>query len=160
MRNVWLKALKTEADKVRNKSENEEITQFKVKTHYFYNKSPIFFEFLLILLKSQFPKVSSGEGKNPLFKDYDEISRKEKRLRALKAKAEKEEIKKKKKSVNIQKSKLMAPRMETSLMNTPKTDTLPMPKTNPSSFKSNSSAIKEPKKNTGCCQRLLECLGL
>ena len=34
MKNVWLKALKTEVDKLRNKTENEEITQFKVKANF------------------------------------------------------------------------------------------------------------------------------
>ena len=103
-------------------------------------------------------QVSTGEGKNPLFKDYDEINRKEKIAEAIKLKVQKEEIKKKKKSVNFQKNKMMAPRMETQLMNNPKL-------INSSSLKVLSTQASILEANTkeeggGCCTWLTECLGL
>jgi hypothetical protein len=93
-----------------------------------------------------------------LFKDYDEIRRKEKLVQALKEKADKQEIKKKIKSVAIHKNKIMAARMETSLMNNP---------TMLSPFKSNiistiGSITEEGEvgKKGGCCDKLMDCLGL
>ena len=94
-----------------------------------------------------------------MFKDYDEIRRKEKAAQALKAKAEKQEIKKKKKSVNYQKNKKMAARMETSIMNNPKMLS-PFKATLSSTQGSLPEDPEAEKKSGGCWDKFMECLGL
>ena len=83
------------------------------------------------------------------------MRRKEKLAQALKAKMEKEQLKLKTKNDKIKKNKLIATRMETSLMNSP---TLMSPyKTKAMS----SSTVFEGKEHRkGFCEKMLECLGL
>ena len=94
-----------------------------------------------------------------MFKDYDEIRRKEKAVQALKAKEEKKEFKKKKKSVAIQKNKIMAARMETSVMNNPKILS-PFKNTLTSTQGSIQEESETGKTSGGCWEKFMDCLGL